>query len=101
MLLFFFAAPTRTHFVRKAHDWVRIPRPKIGERLAQQDILQAQGEGILAKGEIPVWVTQTQSYFLRHQTTSVIEPPYGNLIRRFAPPSPAGKAFLLPPSKFP
>ena len=36
-----------------AADPVRIPRPKIGERLAQQDILQAQGEGILAKGEIP------------------------------------------------
>ena len=45
----FFADPTRTHFVRTAHDWVRISRPKIGE-LARQ----AQGEDILAKGEIPV-----------------------------------------------
>jgi hypothetical protein len=32
---------------------VRIRRSEIGKRLAQQDILQAQGEGILAKGEIP------------------------------------------------
>ena len=46
----FFADPTRTHFVRKADDWVRISRPKIGE-LAHQ----AQGEDILAKGEIPVF----------------------------------------------
>ena len=41
-------------FVRKAHDWVRISRPKIGKRLAQQDILQAESVQILAKGEIPV-----------------------------------------------
>ena len=49
-----FGDPSRTHFVRSAHDWVRIRRSEIGERLAQQDILQAQGEDILAKGEIPV-----------------------------------------------
>jgi hypothetical protein len=36
-----------------AADPVRIRRSEIGERLAQQDILQAQGVGILAKGEIP------------------------------------------------
>ena len=52
--ILFFADPTRTHFVRKAHDWVRISRPKIGKRLAQRGIFQAQGEDILAKGEIPV-----------------------------------------------
>ena len=34
--------------------WVRISRPKIGKRLAQRGIFQAQGEDILAKGEIPV-----------------------------------------------
>ena len=44
----FFADPTRTHFVRKAHDWVRISRPKIGERLAQQGILQAESVQIFA-----------------------------------------------------
>jgi hypothetical protein len=36
-----------------AADPVRIPRPKIGKRPAQRGIFQAQGEGILAKGEIP------------------------------------------------
>ena len=41
-------------FVRRAHDWVRIRRSEIGERLAQRDILQAESERILAKGEIPV-----------------------------------------------
>ena len=55
--ILFFADPTRTHFVRKAHDPVRICRPEIGERLAQRGILQAQGEDILAKGEIPVPAT--------------------------------------------
>ena len=49
-----FAYPSRTHFVRKAHDWVRIPRPEVGKRPAQRGIFQTQGEGILAKGEIPV-----------------------------------------------
>ena len=34
--------------------WGRIPRPKIGERLAPQGIHQAQGVGIFAEGEIPV-----------------------------------------------
>ena len=34
--------------------WVRICRSKIGERLAQRDILQAKSVQILAKGEIPV-----------------------------------------------
>ena len=33
---------------------VRICRSKIGERLAQRDILQAKSEQILAAGEIPV-----------------------------------------------
>ena len=33
---------------------VRIPRPKVGKRLAKRDIFQTQGEGILAIGEIPV-----------------------------------------------
>ena len=41
-------------YSRKAHDPVRISRPKIGKRLAQRGIFQAQGEDILAKGEIPV-----------------------------------------------
>jgi hypothetical protein len=36
-----------------AADPVRIRRSEIGERLAQRGILQAQGVGILAKGEIP------------------------------------------------
>ena len=44
----FFADPSRTHFVRKAHDWVRISRPKIGKRLAQQGILQAVSVQIFA-----------------------------------------------------
>ena len=61
----FFADPTRTHFVRNAHDWVRISRPKIGKRLAQRGIFQAQGEDILAKGEIPAI---RFSYLLLHQT---------------------------------
>ena len=52
-------------FVRKAHDWVRISRPKIGKRLAQRGIFQAQGEDILAKGEIPAI---RFSYLLLHQT---------------------------------
>ena len=41
-------------FVRKAHDWVRIRRSEIGERLAQQDILQAESVRIFTAGEIPV-----------------------------------------------
>jgi len=41
ILTWFFA-----HAVRK--DQVRIPRPKVGERLAQQGILQTQGVGIFA-----------------------------------------------------
>jgi len=35
---------------------VRIPRPEVGKRLAQRAIFQTQGEGILAKGEIPVFL---------------------------------------------
>ena len=30
-------------------DQVRIPRPKVGERLAQRDILQTKGAGIFAR----------------------------------------------------
>ena len=52
--ILFFADPSRTHFVRKAHAPVRICRLEIGERLAQQDILQAESVQILTKGEIPV-----------------------------------------------
>ena len=55
--ILFFADPTRTHFVRKAHDWVRICRSEIGERLAQRGIFQAESVQILAKGEIPVPAT--------------------------------------------
>ncbi|MBQ2805625.1 MAG: hypothetical protein IJF08_01095, partial [Clostridia bacterium] len=35
---------------------VRIRRSKIGKRLAQRGIFQTQGEGILAAGEIPVFL---------------------------------------------
>ena len=71
----FFADPTRTHFVRSAHDWVRICRDAVGERLAQQDILQAESVQIFAVGEIPVRVTQERCYFSQaqyHKSTDAV-----------------------------
>ena len=48
------------HTVRK--NQVRIPRPKVGERLAQRDILQTQGVGILAAGEYPSAVNRLGAF---------------------------------------
>ena len=56
--LFFFCCPIRGispgESSRRLASRVRICRSKIGERLAQRDILQAESVQILAKGEIPV-----------------------------------------------
>jgi hypothetical protein len=64
-------------YSRKAHDWVRISRPKIGKRLAQRGIFQAQGEDILAKGEIPVLLStfRRQAILPYHSNTQPQSPP--------------------------
>lgn len=65
----FFADPTRTHFVRSAHDWVRICRDAVRKRLAQARHFPAASVQIFTVGEIPVRVTPAQSYFPQIKST--------------------------------
>ena len=55
---------------------VRIPRPKVGKRLAKRDIFQTQGEGILAKGEI--LVPHFSVFAPRHRGQSRSIMPFGH-----------------------
>jgi len=80
--------------------WVRIRRSEIGERLAQQDILQAESVRILAKGEIPVFrFGLTLLYRKRTGTSNEVPvlfllPHTRNLTRRVEPQARlAGFAF--------
>ena len=85
---------------------VRICRSKIGKRLAKRDIFQTQGEGILAAGEIPVFLGNMLFYLHElkapmqsHRCFCIGDPYEESHPASRAAGSPRGFAFAAKPSE--